>query len=232
MTSDDWDRPIHEILRERTLTTTSRTAFASLRGDAAHAVLAETLRIRAERGTPAARAAVAVLVDEHVRDPRFGRLNRARIQVAGLVYRYLDLFAPDAGADFAAAEYRIGDATIDLVWKRDNVGVWFDEIKTGAAAFGLHTSDPFDASVTGGTADLRHLDPSQVAQVTRYLTCGIEEFGPNFLGVRLINLREHTASRHFVPDGTVRPLPANPPGTPYTRPECLDQSLSAETVRL
>jgi hypothetical protein len=126
-----------------------------------------------------------------VKDRTLGRLDRARIRVAGLTVQYLREFLPSVGTVFLGTELAAGTGRVDLAWQHPTAGVWFDELKTWR-----HTQAGFDDTTW--------------AQVTRYLDAGTTTYGTDFAGLRLITLGNMHACVTVSGQGLVEDLAQSP----------------------
>lgn len=126
-----------------------------------------------------------------VKDRTLGRLDRARIRVAGLTVQYLREFLPPVGTVFLGTELAAGTGRVDLAWQHPTAGVWFDELKTWR-----HTQAGFDDTTW--------------AQITRYLDAGTTTYGTDFAGLRLLTLGNRRACVTVTHQGLVEDLAQSP----------------------
>lgn len=119
--------------------------------------------------------------------PGLGRGDKAHSRIATLASQYLTHFLPPRDSTFVGAEVGFHDGRVDLAWYRRDLGTWFDEIKTWR-----------------GVGEL--IDDSTLRQVYKYLDHGIDAYGDDFLGVRLIPLGHLRNARLIRPDGAHVPL--------------------------
>lgn len=92
-----------------------------------------------------------------------GRGDRSRIRLTGLISAYTRLHLPQPPATFIGAEYPLSTGRADLVWHREDIGTFVDEIKTWRRANWTDAAE----------------------QIDRYMRGGVEAF-TNFAGVRFI----------------------------------------------
>jgi hypothetical protein len=126
-----------------------------------------------------------------------GRQHRTNsTHVAGFVAEYLrGPCRPARPWEFIDSEHPAGRGRVDLTWRNTESGhVLFDEIKTTSTA-------------------RRFCEPDWVDQAQQYAVAGSNEFGPRFLGVRLIPLGSMNVAALVLADGTcdlIQPTPSDP----------------------
>lgn len=108
-------------------------------------------------------------------DKRLGNMRSARIRVASAVSTYLQRLRPLDGAEYLGAEIQVADGRIDLGWSHPTAGVFFDEIKSSQQSLIVRDKDT-------------------IAQCVKYIRAGLDLYGDNFAGVRLILLAARQAS--------------------------------------
>ena len=107
--------------------------------------------------------------------------------VTALAARYARTYLPDERAVFIGAEEPIARGRADLAWFHPDWGYWFDELKTARNV---------DAT----------LSPLTQAQVFKYLDAGLDRWGTEFFGVRLLFLGNEHRSLVLDASGDWRPL--------------------------
>lgn len=92
-------------------------------------------------------------------------------EAVSLAHSYLTNLLPAHPWRLLGVEYETGQGRADVAWVNDqSYEVFFDEVKTSRVSNG------------------RHLPPNWVAQATRYAAAGMDHFGEDFLGTRLVAL--------------------------------------------
>lgn len=133
------------------------------------------------------RTVVADTVAAAVTSRALGRLGKARLRVISMVMAYVNIYMPPVDATFLGAELVTGTGRVDLAWSLTGTGVWFDEIKTW-----------------------RHqrvgLDTATWDQVHRYIAAGLNTFGDDFAGLRVITLSDPAGPVAIDRWGTVEEL--------------------------
>lgn len=116
-----------------------------------------------------------------------GRGDKANARIATLAAQYLTHFLPTIDALFLGAEVTVRTGRVDLAWLQPSVGTWFDEIKTWRGVGKL-------------------IDDTTLRQVYKYLDHGVDAYGDDFLGVRLIPLGHLRSACLVRPNGAQIPL--------------------------
>lgn len=126
--------------------------------------------------TPALRTLDPVTLPEHVLDVCGALINGDNINrrqvlfltASGFVCTYLRRYAPNSPWELLGAEFDTGGGRTDLAWQHSETGdVFFDEIKTHNRPIG-------------------QLAARTLAQAQRQAAGGVETFGPQFQGVRVV----------------------------------------------
>lgn len=92
---------------------------------------------------------------------------------------YLHRFRPPAPWCLVDTEMQVGGGRLDVVHRRDGIGVLIDELKLGVG---------------------RHGESLVQDQIKRYLAAGQELWGTDFIGVRLCAVHEPVQSRLYSND--------------------------------
>lgn len=162
---------------------TTRAAHEMTVGRLVHALVAEL----AEAAQMAPKSVVADMVEEAVLNlaivRSWGRADKLRLRVAGLVSAYFTHWLPPADATFVGAEMTVTAGRVDLAWAHPDVGIWFDEIKTWR-----NGSNPVDM-------------PDTQDQLDRYLRAGTTAYDSQFAGVRLLLLGHQYGSMYVTQSG-------------------------------
>jgi hypothetical protein len=116
--------------------------------------------------------------------PIEARAHRQNVAAGIAVYfGWLRLPSPWA---FVGAELQLGGGRTDLLWRHDDGRLLVDEIKTGNPR--------------------RLLLRATREQVERYLALGRQQWGPRFVGVRLLSTADPVTSLFVDADGATSPL--------------------------
>lgn len=178
----------HAIYSVEVTPTQERTTWDARNGAIAHSVIGKLApfaqAVSVQERVHLARNAVEVALSGQ---SRLGRHDKAALRILGLVSSYMRRYLPANTTLFLGTELSAGDGRVDLGWSNQEVGVFFDELKT----WRHHTT---------------LIDHSASLQIRRYLDAGVAEFGDRFAGVRLLTLGHSGGSLAFTPDGTVKPL--------------------------
>ena len=163
-------------------------SFDNRLGRAVNDVIARLVEYPLRPGSDEEQALIQWLVHDEVTGVTFGRLDRVRARARGLVGQYDNLHRPPANAQFLGAEVAARGGRVDLLWKCRQIGIWADETKCWRHSPG------------------RELDEETWAQVWRYMDWGIDTFGAEFVGVRVLLLGHMYDCLLVQRDGIVLPL--------------------------
>ncbi len=173
---------------KQTSPTGQRLAYDSKIGTIVHEVLAEVAhKIRFAAPRERMRMIDAATERRLRRFTDLGRGDKSRMRVTTLAGQYVRLYLPPTEATFIGAELPAGRGRTDLAWRGADGACWFDEIKTWRAADEV-------------------LDDATLDQVSGYIDAGIDAFGDDFVGVRVLPLGNQHRACLVAPTGEVRNL--------------------------